>query len=80
MERAISQRSEFLANVTNVAFILGPSAVAGGRPAWVFGVVPERILSASVAGFVPAFDGTPTPLLRMSAGFTNRCVEEEEMK
>jgi hypothetical protein len=80
MDLAISHISEFLANVTKVAFIRGPSAVAGGRPPYTLGVEPAaELFTALEADVVPAFCGTDETWWRISDG-PNRCDEEEDMK
>lgn len=71
--------------MTNVAFILGPSAVASGRPPGTLGVTPVAAGAAAPAlPETPAFAGAlfhpfPAPF-RRSFVDGNRWVEEEEMK
>ena len=80
IDRAISHKSEFRARDTNVAFILGPAAFAGGRPDGVFGVTPDSAgASASAFGVVPAFGMFPHPV-ELPNVVGSLCVEEEDMK
>jgi len=70
--------------VTNVAFILGPSAVAGGNAA-EFGVVPVTAVEAGTAAppVPPAFVGTLLyPLFPPTRSTVDGIlwVEEEDMK
>lgn len=71
--------SEFRANVTKVAFILGPSAVASGKPG-ILGDEPGVEAGAATVPEFPALSGTPVLPPSMLLVDGNRCVEEEEMK
>ncbi len=57
MDLTISHRSEFLANVTKVAFIFGPAGAGAERPVEALGVIgasPGAATGFSVVGRIAA--------------------------
>src|SRR5437588_241788 len=68
IDRAISQISEFLASVTNVAFMRSPGAVAGGSSLCVFGDVEGALPGDSTSCGLPPCQRVEGPL------------DDEEMK
>lgn len=84
----MSHRSVFRANVTKVAFIRSPPAVAGGRPVGVYGVLGDVVapvacgcaVSATLALWeAPHFDFCSL-MMSVALGRDARGIEDEEIK
>ena len=77
----ISHRSEFLANVTKVAFIFGPAKAGAERPVEALGVVgasPGAATGFSVVGRIAAGDFALPPV--ESSPFSAPSVEPFHVK